>query len=104
MKLMITIVLMLTLAAMTIVIEVMIAIVRMIVMDAHICTIVNRMMPTSWYWEPLVATRGHTAGQTAPHPRITCFLSRQNGSGGPSEVVPHPKDSIRPPFQLEKES
>ena len=71
MKLKITIVLMLTLATMTIVIEVMIAIVRMIVMDAHICIILNRMMPTSWYWEPFVTIRGHTDGQTAPHPRIT---------------------------------
>ena len=100
---MMTIVLMLTLATMTIVIEVMIAIVRMIVMDAHVCIILNRMMPSSWYWEPFVTIRGHTEGQTAPHQRITCvFLSTQDGSGGPSEVVPHPKDSIRPPFPLEK--
>ena len=71
MKLLLTIVLMLTLATMTIVIEVMIAIVRMTMMDGHICIILNRMMPTSWYWEPFVTIRGHTEGQTAPHPRIT---------------------------------
>ena len=71
---MITIVLMLTLATMTIVIEVMIAIVRMTMMDGHICMILNRTMTTSWYWEPLVTTRGHTEGQTAPHPRITCVF------------------------------
>ena len=59
---------------MTTVIEVMIAIVRMIVMDAHICTILYRMMPTSLSWEALVTTRGHTEGQNAPHPRITCVL------------------------------
>ena len=105
-------------------IGVMIAIVRMIVMDAHICTILNRMMPTSWYWELLVTTRLHVfkqkddyklvLGAICPHERAQrgpdcspstdylCFLSTQDGSGGPSEVAPHSKDPIRPPFPLEK--
>ena len=105
MKLLLTIVLMLTLTTMTIVIGVMIAIVRMIMMDAHICIILNRMMPTSGYWEPIVTTRGPKEGQIASHPRITgVCLSTQDGSGGPSEVVPHSKDSIRPQIQLEKGS
>ena len=35
------------------------------------CRFLNNMVTTSWYWEPIVTTRGHTEGQTAPHQRIT---------------------------------
>ena len=56
-------------------------------------------MTTSWSWEPCVTIRGHTEGRIAPHPRITClFLSTRDGPGGPSEVVPHTRDSTVPPF------
>ena len=103
---MITIVLMLTLATMTIVIEVMIAIVRMIVMDAYICIILNRMMPTSWYWEPLVTTRGHTEGtlraRLLPIHGLLVFFEHTRWIWGPNEVAPHSQDSDRPPFQLER--
>ena len=68
------------------------------------CTL-SKMMTASLLWEPFVTIGGHTDGQTAPRSGITCvFLSTRDGSGGPSEVVPHSKDSDRPPGQLEKGS
>ena len=65
--------------------------------------LLSRMMTTSWSRVSFVGIRGPKEGQIAPRPKITgVFLSTQDGSGGPSEVVPHAKDSIRPPFPPEK--
>ena len=52
---------------------------------------------------PVVLTKGHKEGHVARRPRIAgVFFSTQDGPGGPSEVVPHTQDSIRPPFPREE--
>ena len=48
--------------------------------------------------------RAHGGPDCSPSEDYLRFLSTHDGSGVPSEAVPHSKDSIRPPFQLEEGS
>ena len=48
--------------------------------------------------------RAHGGPDCSPSTEYLCFLSTRDGPEGPSEVVPHTDDSIRPPFPQEKTS